>query len=200
MGKLVRLVVVVLLLAVCRAALAVTWYVDGAVSSSGDGKSWETAFQMIQEGIDAASHGDKVIVAEGTYVENVHFNGKNIVLTSTGPLDPKVVESTIIDGNQAGSVVTFDGTEDETCLFSGFTVLGGSARDGGGINGGTHVGDHSLAAMKNNVIRGNSAWDSGGGLVYCDGAIVENTIAGNTARFNGGGHYCPVISQTTSTG
>jgi len=50
---------------------AATWYVDASVSESGDGKSWATAFQKIQDGVDAASHADTVTVAEGTYVENI---------------------------------------------------------------------------------------------------------------------------------
>ena len=47
-------------------ASAATYYVDGSVSSSGDGTSWDTAFKTIQEGIAAAFSSDTVIVAEGT--------------------------------------------------------------------------------------------------------------------------------------
>ena len=36
-------------------AITSTWYVDGDVMSSGDGISWATAFQTIQEAVDAAS-------------------------------------------------------------------------------------------------------------------------------------------------
>lgn len=78
---------------------AETWYVDVANPTPGDGRSPETAFTRIQEGIDASSDGDTVIVAQGTYVENIHFNGKNVTLRSTDPLDPSVVANTTIDGN-----------------------------------------------------------------------------------------------------
>lgn len=46
---------------------AATWYVKWDVSS-GDGTSWGTAFDTIVEGIDAASDGDTVLVADGIYV------------------------------------------------------------------------------------------------------------------------------------
>ena len=131
-------------------ASAASLYVDGSDSSSGDGTSWETALKTIQEGIDKAVEGDTVIVAEGSYVENIQLKGKNIVLTSTDPLNPTVVAHTIIDGNQENPVVIFTGTEDETCLVAGFTLRNGRGLDwryGGGIYGsGTH------ATIRHNII------------------------------------------------
>ncbi len=166
-----------------------TWHVDASVSASGDGTGWESAFQTIQQGIDVASDGDTVIVAEGTYVENIHFHGKNIILRSTDPLDPRVVENTIIDGNQAGSVVTFDGTENETCLLSGFTITNGSVYEGGGIYGGPIKGaPGTIPIIENNIITNNTA-ERGGGLYGCDGLIRHNIICENEADDEGGGLY-----------
>ena len=85
----------------------------------------ELPFATVQKGMNAAADGDTVIVAEGIYIENILFNAKNIILRSTDPLDPGVVANTIIDGNGAGSVVTFEGAEDETCALSGFTIQNG---------------------------------------------------------------------------
>ncbi len=158
-----------------------TWCVDASVTQSGDGKTWGAAFKTIQEGIDAAAEGDTVIAAPGTYVENIHFNGKNIVLQSTDVLDQELVANAVIDGNQAGSVVTFGGTEDETCVLAGFTIRNGKAEDGGGICGGTWE-HRARATIRDNVITGNYAVDYGGGLAYCDGAIRNNVISSNYGR------------------
>jgi hypothetical protein len=191
MGKPILLTVVLLAVFVPPAA-GTTWYVDGAVPESGDGQSWETAFKTIQEGIDVASHGDTVFVAQGTYVENIKFNGKNITLTSTDPLDPSVVANTVIDGNRAGSVVTFGGTEGEICQLSGFVIQNGwlERASGGGICGGSWS-TPTHATITNNIVRGNEVGSSkgmpasGGGVAYCNGLIENNVISENRAIASG---------------
>jgi hypothetical protein len=175
-------------------AFASVWHVDGSVETSGDGTTWQSAFKTIQEGIDAASDSDAVVVAEGTYVENIRLLGKNITLTSTDPLDASVVANTTIDGSQAGSVVTFSGTEDETCALQGFTIPNGRAWRGGGLLGGTW-GRRTHAAIEDNRVIGNEVHQWGGaGLAYCDGPIRRNLIANNwdvTESASGGGlHEC----------
>jgi len=168
------------------AARGATWYVDDSVSSPGNGESWDAAFKTIQEGIDAASDGDTVVVAEGTYVENIVFSGKNIVLCSQDRLNADTVKNTIIDGNESGPVVKFAGTEDDTCLLAGFTIQGGKADEGGGICGG-YEGAGTHATIINNIIIRNSATVGGAGLFRCDGVIRNNTITENSARYDGGG-------------
>ena len=85
-------------------------------------------FSTIQAGIDGSANGDTVIVRDGTYFENINFNGKAITLKSeNGPA------TTIIDGNQAGSVVTIEGGEGSDSVFEGFRVRNGLAPNGGGV-------------------------------------------------------------------
>jgi hypothetical protein len=171
-------------LCVAAYACGATWYVDASVASSGDGLTWETAFKTLQEGIDAASHGDSVVAAEGLYKESIKFLGKNITLTSTHPLSSQVVADTIIEGIGA-LAVRFDGTEDETCLLSGFTISGrGTGISGSGWDGNTR------ATIQNNVITRNYS-DVGAGVAGCDGAIRNNLISRNHANFAGAGlAYC----------
>src|SRR5262245_14956204 len=74
----------------------------------------------IQSAIAAASNGDTVQVAAGTYVENLNFLGKAILVTSEqGP------DLTIIDGNAAGPVVVFATGEGRQSVLNGFTLRNG---------------------------------------------------------------------------
>ncbi len=178
-------------------ASAATWYVDDSVAESGDGLTWPTAFKKIKEAINAASQGDTVVVAEGTYLERVFIWDKNIVLTSTDPLDPAVVENTIIDGNQWGSVVRFYGAIDERCVLSGFTITNG-ADWGGGV-----AGNATPPTIRNNVITRNTAVGSeiacGGGLFECHGLIENNVISDNVAGGEFGAGFGGALSQCAGT-
>src|SRR5205814_7634056 len=76
----------------------------------------------IQAGINAASNGDTVLVAPGTYYENINFMGKGITVTSSG--GPSV---TTINGGAAGSVVMFRTNEGRNSVLSGFTITSGDS-------------------------------------------------------------------------
>ena len=169
-----------------------TSYVSPAPSGSDENPGTEDRpLATIQEAIDLAVDGDTVIVAEGVYRENVEFKGKNIVLRSTNPLDPDVVAKTIIHALKARSVVTFSGTEDETCVLTGFTIRNGTTEgNGGGVCGGAaEVRTH--ATIENNVVTTNWAGGKGGGgLAHCDGSVQNNTIMSNWGDQGGGMHYC----------
>ena len=144
----------------------------------------------IQGAIDAADPNDTIIVSPGTYIENINFNGKNIILTSTDPEDPDIVASTVIDGNESGSVVTFSGSETSDCELKGFTITNGyiDSASGGGVRG-----NGTLATIDSCIITQNEISDmsesgryGGGGLWSCDGLIKNCVISYNNAR---GGTY-----------
>ena len=82
------------------------------------------SYPTIQSAINAASEGDTVIVAPGSYVENVVIDGKNVTLRSTDPSDAAVVAATVIDGNQTGPCVSFVNALSSACI-TGFTLTNG---------------------------------------------------------------------------
>ncbi len=135
----------------------------------------------IQAGIDAAAEGDIVLVSPGTFFENIDFLGKAIILRSLQGADV-----TIIDGNQAGSVVTFSSGETAHAAIDAFTICNGDAVLGGGIycNG-------ASPTIASCMISGNVAAGAGGGA-FCEEsapAFLGCTVAGNSTVNNGGGLF-----------
>jgi len=132
----------------------------------------------IQAGINAALKGDIVLVAPGTYVENINFLGKAItVKSSAGPA------TTIIDGNAAAPVAVFSTNEGVRSVLSGFTLQNGV---GSFMGGGVYI-SYSSPTITKNVIRSCNAGYGGGIGVYVGSPVLSyNTITGNSASFGGG--------------
>ncbi len=182
-------------------------------------------YPSIQEGIDVSVNGDTVLVQPEIYVENINFNGRNIVLGSLFLTigDATYISSTIIDGDSSGTVVTFENGEDSLAIVSGFTIQNGFNINGGGIScsysnpainsntirdntasnlGGGIMCINSNPTINGNTINDNSASNLGGGILcfYSNPTMSNNTISGNSAEYYGGGIYCsasdPTISNT----
>jgi len=147
----------------------------------------------IQGEINKAEDGDTVLVEPGTYKENIDFMGKNIILASlfltTG--DTSFIESTVIDGDLSGSVVTIKRGEDSTAALIGFTLTNGLESSGAGVNC-----SGSNPRLENLIVSENYAGGSGGGI-YCynipSQTIKNITLIGNRAREGGG--FCFVNSS-----
>jgi len=133
----------------------------------------------IQADINAAANGNTVLVAPGTYTENIDFEGKAITVTSSG--GPSV---TTIDGGANGSVVTFDTGEGPDSILSGFTIQNGLVSFAGG---GIQIGNAS-PTITGNTITGNRAPVGLG--IYINGGsplIQNNLITGNNSQAGDGG-------------
>ncbi len=160
----------------------------------------------IQAGINTSVNLDTVLVQPGTYVENINYNGKNITVGSLflTTQDTTLITQTIIDGNAAGSVVTFTSGEDSTSVLIGFTIINGL---GGGAfpncyAGGITCSNSSNPNLENLTITDNYAYCGGG--IFCnnsDPKLQNVTISDNIVDMCGGGIYCynsnPSLQNTT---
>lgn len=121
----------------------------------------------IQNAIDTVDDNGTVYVAGGTYFENLLVN-KNLILIGEGR------DNTIIDGQQAGSVIIFYGSnfvpETFTFILSGFTITNGKATAGGGM----YIFD-GVTVLINLLVTGNivsGVNPPNGGGIYNNGGLV----------------------------
>ncbi|MFO7952200.1 MAG: right-handed parallel beta-helix repeat-containing protein [Bacillota bacterium] len=162
--------------------IAVVIIIGVAISAifalSDNGVTVPDKYSTIQEAIDAAEEGDEITVDVGIYKESIDFKGKDIILRSTDPDDPSIVDQTIIDGDGGGTVVSFHSGESEEAVLNGFTITRGS---------GIVVSGGSTPIIKNNVIENNEA-EYGAGLAIFDSSpkIIDNLISGNSGFLGGG--------------
>lgn len=174
-------------------------------------KNVPSQYSTIQAAITASVNGDTILVATGTYFENINFRGKNIVVTSTyyQTGNPAIISSTIINGStpvhpDTASCVIISSGEDSTAVIQGFTITGGTGtlwddehspgnrfREGGGI-----LVQYSKPVIKNNIIRNNFATSVTGGAVGAGGGgirmgdsnplVINNIIMQNQGRYGPG--------------
>ena len=180
-----------LLLTLAPTAPATTWYVNGIDGNNGnDCKSPTTACKTIGHTISQATSGDSIVVAAGTYTENITISMSLNVIGSSA-------STTIIDGGGTGIVVWISSG---TVRLSNVTVRNG------------HSGIHNFGTLtiSNCTVSKNSG---GGGILNGNASMLiinNSTVSGNTQRGdNNGGHGGGIenygtgiltINQSTITG
>ena len=172
-------------------------------------------YTTIQAGINAASDGDTVLVADGTYTgsnnKNLDFAGKNIIVTSSGG-----AANCIIDCQGSDRAFLFDDHEPSTAEVSGFSIINGDARTlGSDRYGGGIFCKNDASPLIMNCIFNNCQANFGGAIMTCSfvpGQIPEARIEGCTLTANiaygasgatwdhpgvGGGILCDNLSAAT---
>jgi len=146
-------------------------------------------FETMQAGIDASEDGDTVLVQPDRYVENIDFDGHNIVVGSlflTNGDEEEFIEQTIIDGGGDDCVVAFEDRETRDAVLTGFTLVNGYRQYGGGI-----VCRGSEPTLTHLVIRDNDA-ETGGGGIFCrsgSNPLIQHVFIENNRAAWGGGVY-----------
>jgi len=144
-------------------------------------------YSTIQEGITASANGDTVLVQPGIYLENINFEDKNILLTSLyhTTQDTSYISSTVIDGNQNGTVVYISDNETSDSVLKGFTITNGySSTNAGGI-----WIFHASLSMENLKVINNTSHAFGGGICchWSTASLIDSEVRDNISETASGG-------------
>jgi hypothetical protein len=183
-------------------------------------------YPTIQQAIDAAVNGDVILVASGTYKENVDLKGKSITLQGKGR------GKSILDGSKGGPCITAASGEPSSTVITGFSIklgtgkLIGTKRWGGGvfisggasptINGDTAIGfnsadfgaglfiDAGSSPLLQDILIANNVTANkgvGAGLHVLGTPVLDNVrIAENTATAGAGGGMYLASGTASITG
>ena len=143
-------------------------------------------YGTIQTALDSAAQGDTVLVAPGTYVENIDFHGKQLVLASwfLTTRDTAYISQTVIDGNRDSSTVSIESVSQPGTILAGFSITNGLGTGdwprvrGGGIHIKVAAPEIRHCYIYGNESVGNSNRGAG---IY---ASSSNIVISNCRIFN----------------
>ncbi|MHB1356870.1 MAG: beta strand repeat-containing protein [Anaerolineae bacterium] len=153
------------------------WYVSTAGSDSNSCTSLVEACRTISKTVSIASSGDEIVIAAGTYSENVIVN-KELSFTGAG------VDSTFVDGGNLGRVFS---TTITNTTFSNLTIQNGRAvsGSGGGIAAAGALTLSNVNILSNTAFADADVTRGGGGvrvwytLTVTGGRFANNVVSGN---------------------
>jgi len=179
---------------------AIAYKSSGVILALGETKEFSTIpyvpgqlkvpsqYSTIQAGLNAARTSDTVLVAAGTYNENIMWPDVNgIKLISAGDSS-----NTIIDGGGTSSVIYMNplsATIDTTTLIQGFKITnGGGVSNGGGL----YIGNDVVINVKNSIFLENTSTERGGGIFIINDSqsglyMTDCKVVNNTTQHSGGG-------------
>ncbi|MHC4602654.1 MAG: hypothetical protein ACYS6W_04910 [Planctomycetota bacterium] len=193
---------------------AKTIYADANATGANTGSSWTDAYNYLQDALAAASSGDEIRAARGTYKpdqgsgitpgnQTVTFQLKNGVAikggyAGGGTPDPNARDieayETILSGDLNGDDVGFTNNEENSYhVVTGSGTIPNAILDGFAITAGN--------------ANGGGIYNYGGGMyTYFGSPTVSNcTFSGNSAVVDGGGMYnyyysSPTVNNCTFSG
>lgn len=196
-----------------REAVAVLFTFMAMISSvlvSADTLNVPDDYPTIQAAIDAASNGDIIEIAAGTYSGDGNKDldplGKVITIRGAG------IDQTIVDVEKAGRGMHIHSGETDTTIIEQITFINGFADYGGGLlcedsdptiqhcrfamcratTGGGIAARFSNMNVSNCLLDNNFADNDGGGLALikdCQATVTNTVIRENTGMLFGGGIY-----------
>ena len=201
-----------------------TLYVDLNATGDNTGTSWDNAFASLQSAIIAASNGDVIKVADGTYKptttsdRTASFSLKNAVSIIGGyagygaanpesrdPADYPTILSGDIGVNNSNNDnsyhVVLANSVNATAILDGVVIAYGNANGSGtNQNGGGMLNTASSPTLINCKFSWNNSSQQGGGMYNsCSSPTLYNcTFIQNSAGY-GGGIYNAYVSGLTSS-